>query len=244
MGPSSIVRVGTWNTMWATPTSPRGRRIRAALEISDCDVLCVTEGFAGIFPDARHVINAPQNWGYPVKDDRRKVLLWSKRPWADIDVVGSEWLPGGRFIRATTETSAGTLLTVVGVCIPWRGANCKGGRKDREPWQDHRTWLAEFGRLRSNLPATRLVVLGDFNQRIPLQWVPRAGSLGKALRQALAGLEIATAGNLPGAPRPTIDHIAHSHDLTPLGVQVWRDRDADGMRLSDHLGARGDFSLP
>ena len=75
MGSSSIVRVGTWNTMWATPTSPRGRRIRATLEVSDCDILCVTEGFAGIFPDAGHVIKAPQDWGYFVKDDRRKVLL-------------------------------------------------------------------------------------------------------------------------------------------------------------------------
>ena len=229
--------------MWATPTSPRGHRIRAALKVSDCDVLCVTEGFAGIFPDAGHVIKAPQTWGYSVKDDRRKVLLWSKRPWADSDVVGSEGLPGGRFIRATTRTAAGTILTVVGACIPWRGAHCDSGRKDRKPWEDHRAWLADFGRLRSTLPATRFVVLGDFNQRIPQQWVPRSGSIGEALRQALAGLEIATAGNLPGAPRPAIDHIAHSQDLKPLGVRVWLDTDADGIGLSDHLGVRGDFSL-
>ena len=230
--------------MWATPTSRRGHRIRAALKVPDCDVLCVTEGFAGIFPDAGHVIKAPQNWGYSVNDDRRKVLLWSKRPWTDIDDVGSERLPGGRFIQAATQTAAGTILTVVGVCIPWGGAHCNSGRKDRKQWQDHRAWLEEFGSLRSKLPATRFVVLGDFNQRIPQPWDPRPGSLGEALQQALAGLEIATAGNLPGAPRPAIDHIAHSHDLKPLGVRVWLDRDADGMRLSDHLGAWGDFSLP
>ena len=241
MGPSSTVRVGTWNTAWATPTSPRGCRIRAALEAADCDVLCITEGFAGIFPDARHVIKAPQTWGFSVKDDRRKVLLWSKRPWADVDIVGSEGMPGGRFIRASTQTAAGTLLTVVGVCIPWRGAHCKGGRKDRTPWQDHCTWLAEFRTLRSKLPETRLVVLGDFNQRIPREWVPQ--SIHDALLRAFAGLEIATEGTLPGAPRLSIDHIAHSSDLAPLGIEVWPDRGVDSKWLSDHFGIRGDFSL-
>ena len=129
----------------------------------------------------------------------------------------------------------------MGACIPWRGSNVKGGRKDRKPWQDYRAWLAEFGRLRSTLPATRFVLLGDFNQRIRRPWVTRSGSLGRALRQALAGLEIATAGKLPGAPWLTIDHIAHSQDLTPLGVKVWLNRADDGKFLTDHVGVRGDF---
>ena len=240
MGPSSIVRIGTWNTWWATPTSPRGHRIRAALESRKCDVLCVTEGFAGIAPDSGHVIKAPQDWGYPVEDDRRKVLLWSKRPWVDVDFVGSDRLPGGRFLRAGTQTAAGTLVTIVGVCVPWRGAHCNGGRNDRDPWQDHLAWLAEFGRLRSQLPATRLVVLGDFNQRIPRKWAPKA--IYEELLQAFAGLKIATEGTLPGAPRQTIDHIAHSPDLTQRGVSVWLDKDAEG-RLSDHLGVLGEFIL-
>ena len=241
-GPSSIVRVGTWHTMWARPTSRRGRRIRAALQTPDCDVLCVAEGFAGIFPDTGHVTKAPKNWGNSIKDDRRKVLLWSKRL-GDIDTVGSEGMPGGRFIRAATRTAAGTVLTVVGVCIPWRGANCTSGRKDRKPWQDHRTWLAEFDGLRSRLPATRLVVLGDFNQQIPRHWAPRPDSVGEALLQAFEGLEIATKGDLEGAPRPSIDHIAHSPDLVPESVAVWSDRHTDGAFLSDHLGVRGDLRL-
>ena len=232
--------------MWATPGSPRGHLIRTAFEVSDCDILCVTEGFAGIFPDAEHVIKAPQDWGYSVKDDRRKVLLWSKRPWKHTDVVGSEKLPGGRFIRADTKTAAGTVLTVVGACIPWRGSNVKGGRKDREPWQDHLAWLEEFGRLRSTcrIPKKRLVVLGDFNQRIPRHWVPRSGSIGEALLQAFEGLKIATEGKLPEACRPSIDHIAHSPDVVSKGVTVWCNWDTDGRRLSDHFGVRGDFSLP
>ena len=64
------------------------------------------------------------------------------------------------------------ILTVVGVCVPWRGAHCNGGRKDRKPRQDHRAWLVEFGRLRSTLPATRIVVLGDESARTS-QRVPR-----------------------------------------------------------------------
>lgn len=242
MGRSARIRVGTWNTMWAKPASRSGRHIRGDLEAAGCDVLCVTEGFAGIFPEAGHVIKAPQDWGYAVKDDRRKVLLWSRYPWDEVDVVGSKGLPGGRFVRAATRTAAGTTLTAVGVCIPWRDAHCTTGRKDRKRWQDHRTWLEEFGRLRSQLPAKRLVVLGDFNQRIPRRRVPL--SVHEALQLAFAGLEIATAGDLPEAPKQVIDHIAHSSDLKALGVRVWQDRDPDGRRLSDHLGTWVEFGLP
>ena len=244
MGPSFIVRVGTWNTMWATPTSPRGRRIRAALKVSDCDVLCVTEGFVGIFPDVGHVIKASQGWGYSVKDDRRKVLLWSKRPWADTDDTARKGYRAAGSSKAVTQAAAGTILTIVGVCIPWRGAHCNSGRKDRKPGQDHRAWLAEFARLRSTLTATRFVVLGDFNQRIPRQWIPRSRLPRQGAAAGARGARDRNCGQLVGSPRPTIDHIAHSLDLKPLCVKVWLDKDAGGMRLSDHLGAWGDFSLP
>ncbi|MYD93121.1 MAG: endonuclease/exonuclease/phosphatase family protein [Chloroflexi bacterium] len=199
------------------------------------------EGFAGVFPDAGHVIETPQVCGFPGKDDRRNVLPWSKGPWVDIGVVGREGLPSGRFIRAVTKPETATTLSVVGVCILWRWAHCNGGCKGREPRQDHLAWLAEFVRLRSQLPATRLIIFGDFNQRIPRGRAPRI--VYEALLQAFEGGEIATTGNLPVAPKSSIDHIAHSLDLPAPGVNVWMDKDTGGRTLSDHSGVWVDSRL-
>ena len=238
---SSTVRIGTWNTEWAGPTGPKGKLVKNALAGPGCDVLCVTEGFTGILPDRRNVIKGGQNWGVPVHDDRRKVLLWSKRPWTDVDLVGSEGMPGGRFVRGVTQTPAGWPLTVVGVCIPWFDAQWRHGRRDCKRWELHGIWLEEFRQRRSTLPEERTVVLGDFNQRIPRQWTPEA--VHEALRRAFKGFEIATEGNLEGAPGLAIDHIAHTPDLVSRGISIWPDRSADGKHLSDHFGVWGDFGL-
>jgi len=97
---SATVHIGTWNTANTRPWGPNGKLAKAALEATGCDVLCVTEGFPAIFPDEENIITASQNWGFQVVDDRRRVQLWSKRPWTHIDRVGSEVLPGGGFSAA------------------------------------------------------------------------------------------------------------------------------------------------
>ena len=70
-----MLRIGTWNTWWAKPGSTRGDRVSVALADPACDILCVTEGYAGILPGGGHVIDAGFDWGYPAKEGRRKVLL-------------------------------------------------------------------------------------------------------------------------------------------------------------------------
>lgn len=115
---SATVRIGTWNTANARPWGPKGKLVKAALAAPGCDVLCVTEGFPAIFADQGHVITALQDWGSQVVDDRRKVQLWKKRPWTHIDRVGSEGLPGGRFLSGVTRTTAGWPLTIVGGLHP------------------------------------------------------------------------------------------------------------------------------
>ena len=238
---SSAIRIGTWNTEWARPSSIRGKIISEKLAASGCDVLCVTEGFAGILPDGGHVIDAGKDWGYPSYKGRRKALLWSRQPWTPhVDAVGSVDLPGGRFVAGTTETLSGTDLTVIGVCIPWSGAHVSGGRKDRKRWQDHEAWLDGFEKLRSRIPESRTIVLGDFNQRIPRKYAPvRAG---KTLKRAFEGFKFATEGEFPQGLR-LIDHIAHSPDLNPGSIEIWNKKSADGIRLSDHFGVWCDFSV-
>lgn len=70
----------------------------------------------------------------------RKVILWSKNPWRDIDYVGDESLPTGRFVSGTTMTSIGE-IRCIGVCIPWRNAHVSTGRKDKKQWEDHEPYL-------------------------------------------------------------------------------------------------------
>ena len=240
-GSHSTIGIGNWNTEWAKPDTTRGKIISDKLAATDCDVLCVTEGFAGTLAEGGHVIDAGSNWGYPIFSGRRKVLLWSKRPWTPhTHALGPEELPEGRFVAGSTETLSGACLTVIGVCIPWRDAHVKSGYKDREPWEDHLAWLAGFQKLRCRFPESRTVVLGDFNQKIPRTWVPYR--VHGALLRAFDGFEIATKGKLKGGQR-LIDHIAHTKDLTLRNIGVWPKKCADGTCLSDHFGVLGDLGL-
>ena len=266
--PDGCVRVGTWNVWLAKPGSKRAEPIKDILTAPDCDVLCVTEGDAGILPDCGHVIDAGTDWGYPLpkaSPGRRKVLLWSKRPWTPVFDSRQVELPRGRLVAGVTETPV-CAITVVGVCIPWSGAHVAGGRRDRVRWQDHLAWLSGFERLSYARSRRRTVVLGDFNQRSP-----KGGGLHSALQEAFQRFRIATAGFLDGKPGPLlaadgvglwkvglgdvapgkgavqlIDHIAHSEDLAlhqptpkPDGVRcvgIFPKQDLAGKRLSDHNG--------
>lgn len=238
-----MVRIGTWNTQWAKPDTPRGSRVSAALAARECDILCVTEGYAKILPIGGHVIDGGSDWGYPPVKWRRKVLLWSKRPWSrpwsDVDPVESDRIPGGRFVAGTTETRAGPLV-VIGVCIPWSGARVKGGDAKKKRWQDHESWLVGFKNRHYRAGTKRTVVLGDFNQRVPRKWQPK--SVYDLLQSAFEGYQFATEGELVGAPGLSIDHIVHTPDLVPIGdIGIWQKRNAEGKLLSDHFGVWGDF---
>jgi hypothetical protein len=81
----------------------------------------------------------------------------------------------------------------IGVCIPWRDAHVKTGKKDKRPWEDHLPYCAALGRVidRLSREPEPICVLGDFNQRIP-----RAGQpphMFDALMKALPTLRIFTA---------------------------------------------------
>ena len=187
-----IVRIGTWNTKWAGPSGPKGRLVKSKLAQPKCDVVCVTKGLAGILPDTRNVLKGGQDWGSPVDDDRRKVLLWSARAWTDVDPVGLEGLPGGRFVSGVTQTPAGWPLTIVGVCIPWFDAQWRPGRRDCKRWELHGIWLEEFQKLRLTLPEERAVVLGTATSAFrgsgrPKPFMKRSG-------ERSTGFEIATEG--------------------------------------------------
>lgn len=64
-----------------------------------------------------------------------------------------------------------------------------------------------------------------------------------ALRMVFRGLTIATEGELTGPPGQSIDHIAHTSDLTMTSseIRIWPKKTADGMFPSDHFGVWADF---
>ena len=267
--PDGCVRVGTWNVWWAKPSLKRAPLVAAILSAPDCDVLCVTEGDAGILPKDGHVIDAGTDWGYSIpkaSPGRRKVLLWSKRPWTPVFDPLHAQLPGGRLVAGATETPIGK-ITVVGVCIPWSGAHVFTGGRNRLPWEDHRAWIVGFDWLYFGEGPT--IVLGDFNQAFPRVRTPPL--LNQALQDALQkrGLRVVTegfldpptpaVGDVPGPSQvelsdakpgdvsaQLIDHIAHSEDLDlhcaagqregVRRVGIFPRKDLDGASLSDHNG--------
>lgn len=263
---SRLVRVGTWNTEWAVPERVRANRIRPILDAPKCHVLCITEGYEELLPSGGHVIDGGEDWGYPSDDGRREVLLWSERPWREVE-HGPESM-SGRFVAGVTETPIGE-LTICGVCVPWHFAHVNTGLRNRRPWEVHLDWLAGF-ESRSYATDSRTIVLGDFNQRIPRSSFEPHRVHGALLR-ALEGLQIATSGFLPwenqddraaGLPQSglwrarledgpksrdqLIDHIAHSRDLAVVGdgstIGIFPKRTPDEV-LSDHIGVWADYCV-
>lgn len=235
-----MLRIGTWNTEWTSPRTDRGKLVRALLADPDCDILCVTEGTEDLLPDGGHLIDAGSNWGYPIKtgeEDRRKVILWSKRKWIAVRTYPERPL-AGRFVAATTRTEAGP-LNVVGVCIPWLAAHVSTSQRDRKTWDEHVHWLREFERVCPDNPS-RTIVLGDFNQSIPRRRQKKAAY--EALRRVFQSFTIRTAGWIGAANALGIDHIAHTTDLIPMGdIGIWPKRSTHNRHLSDHFGVWCDF---
>jgi endonuclease/exonuclease/phosphatase family metal-dependent hydrolase len=231
-----MIRVATWNLKWATPALRRGQILRDALIGLSADIVCVTESCESMLPSNGHAIVSDADYGYSSPQERRKVLLWSREPWADIDTFGSAELPSGRFIAGTTITPLGQ-VRVFGLCIPWRDAHVRTGRRDRTPWQDHLSFLNTIPEVLgkdADLPA---FCLGDLNQRIP------ALPVRSALKRALEGWHTATAGRIPPLGVPSIDHIAHQQRFRMISVRGLPKYAEDGLELSDHFGVVGDFEL-
>jgi endonuclease/exonuclease/phosphatase family metal-dependent hydrolase len=230
-----MIRVATWNVEWATPETKAGKRIQQIIQQIDPDIFVLTEGCRELMPEG-FVLDGGTDWGYESEDKRRrKVLLWSRYPLADPFQGEGFQLPEGRFIAATVQHPVGD-IRIYGVCIPWKDAHVRSGRKDRAPWEDHSTYLEGLRQL-AEQPKSPLVVLGDFNQRIPR--VSQPILVAEQLSRCLDSLQVCTA--LP-LDKPLIDHIAVSKELLATKVEVIPDHDSEG-RLSDHRGVIAELSI-
>ena len=238
------MKLVNWNVQWATPSSPRRDEILRRIEEHEPEVVCLTETHIDLLPDG-YVIASKPDYGYPIKEGRRKVLLWSRMPWEQNDDLGDGSLPPGRFVSGVTRTSVGT-LTLIGVCIPWANARVNTASishkewQGRKRWDDHREYLKGLSKVLTGAPETRLIMLGDFNQQLPRgRYTPK--DVHEQLMCVVASRLTFASGGIVLRGRRCIDHIAVSRDLTADSHRVI-DNNYRQTRLSDHFGIAVDMS--
>ena len=225
-----------WNVEWATPRSWRTPEILDRISQHNPEVVCLTETDDRLLTQGGYAICSQPDYGYPVKEYRRKVVLWSKNPWVRVDDVGDDSLPPGRFVAGVTQTCLGQ-VAVAGICIPWFGSRTRDKRKER--WEDHRDYLAGLPGILERAAGQHLIVMGDFNQIVG-QMNGKGSRAPKELRLALLkafepNWKIVTSG-LEFQGRGSIDHIALGGDLEAESVGAISNLQEEGKRLSDHFG--------
>lgn len=229
------VSVLTWNVKWATPRARRTPHILDRIHRCAPELVCLTETHHALLTASGHAICSRADYGYTVRENCRKVMLWSREGWERVDDLGLDSFPPGRFVAGVTRTSLGE-ISVVGVCIPWFGSRTESrrGPARKARWEDHGDYLQGLRRVLEGLATERVIVMGDFNQAIGA--ASRApANLQRALQDALpAGMVIATS-DLVSEGRHSIDHIALGGGLEAESVDTISNA-YDGKELSDHFG--------
>ena len=138
------LKLVNWNVEWATPASQRTPEILSRVRGHAPEIVCLTETHDGLLSQDGHTICSQPDYGYPIRKGRRKVLLWSKEPWKQVENVGIDSMPPGRFVSGVTQTSVGD-VTVIGICIPWFGSRTEAKRKEpKKQWEDHEKYLNDL----------------------------------------------------------------------------------------------------
>ncbi|MDE2818372.1 MAG: endonuclease/exonuclease/phosphatase family protein [Chloroflexota bacterium] len=239
------MKILNWNTEWLGPRSRKGRfaKAKALIATYDPDIICLTEAHPETMPDGGHAITSGLSGaGNMEKRGRRKVVLWSRFGWMDVDALGSDKLPEGRYVSAKTACG-GIEFHFVGMCVPYHGyRNSKRwGESRKRNWQGACEYLDALRQdiLTRRQFKSRAILLGDFNLQIPPHNYPYRRSEVNRKRQAtFDGWSIPTAGEWDEAAldKRFIDHIAHTPDLGLRSLRFFSRIAADGSRLSDHNG--------
>ena len=247
------MRILNWNTQWLSPRS-RGGRFQAARELiagHHPDVVCLTEARAELMPSGGQTIMSELSGAGPIENrGGRKVVLWSRYGWRNIDTLGTPRLPEGRFVRAETEV-AGQTWTFVGMCIPYFGyrANMKfWGEDAMRPWQGAERYLECLASdiLTQERYKRGTVLLGDYNLQIPPGKTSRQPkAVSQRCEATFDGWNIVTTGELddPALDKRFIDHVAVARDIRPTSIQFFSRYHADGACLSDHNGVCIDVEI-
>lgn len=229
-----MLHLANWNLEWSSSRQKRHAIIEQLVHASSPDVACFTEINTDTVPLEGNHIFSDSDYGYPSQNtSRRKVMLSSSQPWTEIDPIGSDKLPPGRYISGLTHG-----IRFIGVCIPWHDAHVSTGQKNKQRWQDHLTYLQELSPTIQSYLAndTPLCIMGDYNQRIPKGWQPQ--HLLDALQHCFKDLTIHTTGITDPEDKHLIDHTATSPQMT-YQIQGFYPKMQAPTKLSDHTGHHG-----
>lgn len=232
------MKVLIWNTEWANPQKPAGKFIREFAKSQNPEVICYTEVRKGLHPESGFLIESESDYGYKKTEGKRKVSLWSIKPWEDVDCIGDHDLPNGRFISGITFG-----IRFVGVCIPWKEAHVRTGRKDRDVWEDHISYLKSLKRIISQYSEQKnpICLLGDYNQRIPKKYQPE--NIFQLLQDIIQDdFQTVTSGILDSEGKQLIDHFSVSQGLTASINEIHPKVTSEGIKLSDHVGILAQLS--
>ena len=231
-----------WNVQWATPRSQRTPEIHKWIDGYSPDIVCLTETHTGLLSPDGYVICSQPDYGYKTRENRRKVVLWSREPWERVEDLGHEFMPPGRYVSRVTRTPVGE-VTVIGICIPWHGSRTEEyrGSERKRLWEDHARYLDGLSELLKEVKDSPLIIMGDFNQRVG-QGKFAPAYLQSALQEAMpAHMTIATFV-LGHKGRRCIDHVALSEEFAAESLSVISNTAGDS-KLSDHSGVAAILSV-
>ena len=231
-----------WNVEWATPRSVRAPEIRRRIDLHSPEIVCLTETHIGLLTQDGYTICSGADAGYTIREERRKVMLWSREPWEQVDDLGIESMTPGRYVCGVTQTSLGE-ITVMGICIPWSGSRTEArrGAQRKARWEDHEQYISGLSEVLRQAPSERLIIMGDFNQKIGARSTAPARLRSALLSAIPPGMSIVTVA-IGVQGRRTIDHIVLTDDVVAESLSVVSNVH-DDRKLSDHFGIAATLSV-
>ncbi|MEP7210007.1 MAG: endonuclease/exonuclease/phosphatase family protein [Alphaproteobacteria bacterium] len=233
------MRIVTWNIERKAPESAASRTMLARIATLEPDIVCLTEAHEGSPASfgGHALFDVGASWGGEAPSER-KVALVSRTPWRDVTPLPDLSALGGA-ISATTDTDLGP-VRVVGVCTPHHFAS-PGGALPRPPlWSMHIAYFKALGAALEGMGREQpTVIVGDFNQFLPLVW--GSWDAHHALTHALRHFSVVTQGAIEPVGEPTIDHVAIGKQLRAAKVESLDRFNESGQALSDHFGVAVDL---
>ncbi len=180
-----------------------------------------------------HEISAAGIPWSPHSETERKVVLWSRSQWGDVQCPEDIAAFGG-VISGETEAN-GIRYRVIGLCIPYASASPLGQHPKRRMWEQHKDFLNALSLYIPSLDlSVPTITLGDFNRTIPSSWGSK--SAYAYLIEILTDFAVLTAGLADEQGKRSVDHICVNFDYSKLEIaSLWRGAE-NGKKRSDHSG--------